>query len=259
MISRVQLDDAALRAQLETIAAGQNGNQQAPAETPADELTALLGLNTIGARVTGATMYGRGSTADVRIHLTGDRRIDLNPIGKYTTASKLANELALQTGVDVPLTAAQVVRFSALINRLADHRDTMSEENRAADWGISYLQAAQVLALTMSDQRERWAAFKRLDATDPVSSARADGTSVAVGSVVLEDAQTRLRYVRASWFAAYVRQQSWPGAADEAARTMRRLGWGKPATEGRIKATDPGSTNTLQWAFWTVEAGWERR
>lgn len=183
---------AALRAELATHRNG-DGDLQAAAQEPADELTALFGLEMIGARVTGATMYGRGSNADVRIHLTGDRRIDLNPIGKYTAASKLANELALQVGVAVALKAPQVVRFSALVNRLADHRDTLTEENRAADWGISYLQAAQSLTITMSDQRERWAAFQRLEHIDPVSCARADGTSIAVGSLVLEDARTSVR------------------------------------------------------------------
>jgi hypothetical protein len=65
--------------------------------------------------------------------------------------------------------------------------------------------------------------------------------------------------VRVSWFTAYCKAVTLPGSADDIVRRMLSLGWGQQGTEGRIKATEPGGTRTLQWAFFTVPQGWEQQ
>jgi hypothetical protein len=74
--------------------------------------------------------------------------------------------------------------------------------------------------------------------------------------IVLEDPISRLRYVRASWFEGWVRQQAGPGEARTMARSVLRLGWQRPSASGQIKATAPGRRATLHWAFFIVPEGW---
>ncbi len=224
------------------------------------ELTALLALDGVGLHVTAVSMFGRGSNAAVQIHLSDNSKITLDPLGRFGSPVKLNNEMAMWVGAEPDLKGSNVRRVMALLHKLADHHDELTDDNRATDWGIAYLQSAKTITAAIgAGGRARWEAFSMLDQTDPVSCARADGTSVAVGSIVLEDSDSGVRYVRASWFAAYVRQQGGPGAGDVAARVMRRVGWDKPGTEGRVKATAPDRAATLQWAFWLVPAGWESR
>jgi hypothetical protein len=235
-----------------------NGGAPHPEDAKA-ELTRLLGLEAVGLEITGATLFGRGSLAVAYLHLSDRSKVILDPLGKFASPAKLTVELALQAGASPSLKMPQVTRAMVLLHKLAEHQDTLNADDRAADWGISFLQAAQVAPVRMSDQADRWRGFEHLNRIDPVSNARADSASIAIASVVLVDQDTAARYVRASWFAAYVRQQAGPGAADEASRAMRRVGWEKPGTEGRVKATATGRGATLQWAFYRVPAGWESR
>jgi hypothetical protein len=239
-----------------TTTATSTGNAATPEEAK-DELTRLLGLEAIGVKITGATLFGRGSLAVAHLQLSDRSKVVLDPLGRFASPAKLTVELALQAGASPSLKMPQVTRAMVLLHKLAEHQDTLNADDRATDWGISFLQAAQVAPVRMSDQADRWRAFEHLDRIDPVSNARADSTSIAIASVVIVDQDSAARYVRASWFAAYVRQQAGPGAADEASRAMRRVGWEKPGTEGRVKATAPGRGATLQWAFYRVPAGWE--
>ena len=241
---------------------GGTTNGMVDTDTPEarSELAGLLALDGVGLQITGVSMFGRGSNAAVHIHLSNDSKITLDPLGRFGSPVKVNNEMAMWVGAEPDLKGSHVRRVMALLHKLADHHDEQTDENRAMDWGISYLQTAQTITAAIgAGGQARWSAFEMLDKTDPVSCARADGTSVAVGSIVLEDTDSGVRYVRASWFAAYVRQQAGPGAADVATRVMRRVGWDKPGSEGRVKATAPARDATLQWAFWLVPKGWETR
>jgi hypothetical protein len=145
-----------------------NGKAYAAAsEDPAAELTSLLALDTVGLSVVFAELFGRGSNATAHIHVSAGGRVVLDPLGKFASPSKLSVELALQVGAAPTLKGPQVVRVMALLHTLSDHHDTLDADNRATDWGISYLQAAQVITVQLSDQAGRWAAFELLSKTDP--------------------------------------------------------------------------------------------
>ena len=204
------------------------------------ELTEKLALDTVGLHVKGVALFGRGSNAVACIDISDGSRVMLDPLGKFSSPIKLSIELALQAGAEPKLKSPDVMRVMALVHKLADHHETLDVENRAADYGISYLHAANAIPVRMADQDDRWRAFAQLDELDPVSHAYIDRVSVAATSKVLVDTDTGIRYVRASWFAAYVRQQAGPGAADETLRALQRVGWRKSGSEGRIKATAPG-------------------
>jgi hypothetical protein len=110
----------------------------------------------------------------------------------------------------------------------------------------------------MDNQAERWGWFEKLNETDPLETARAQGgKSVARETIVLEDSRTGDRYVRVSWFGMYVRQQASYVSPQELAARMERVGWKKRGGRGQIKATQPGFERTLSHRFYVVEKGWE--
>ncbi|UGS34248.1 hypothetical protein [Capillimicrobium parvum] len=102
----------------------------------------------------------------------------------------------------------------------------------------------------MKDQASRWRAFAQL--------ARVDAPG-GPPRHALEDPATGLRYVRAEWFGEFVAEKTGPGIADAVVRAMPPLGWTKPGREGRVKATQPGGRQTLQWAFFVIPVAWEDR
>jgi 5S rRNA maturation endonuclease (ribonuclease M5) len=205
-----------------------------------EELTVLLGAEQ---SVVAVEMYGRGSQALVIIRLADDGgEIRLDPIGHYATTNKLGAELALQIGAAPDLTAVKVTRILVLIRQLASLHRGMENEDRAADLGLIYLRAAPVEAVRMGDQADRWRAFSLLDRLPNPAAA----SIVASASLVLEDPDSGLRYVRASWFDAHVRQVVGPGESRIIARSLLALGWQRPPGRGRIKATCPSRNDDLK-------------
>jgi hypothetical protein len=109
----------------------------------------------------------------------------------------------------------------------------------------------------MSDQADRWRAFSMLDDINPVDLARRECISVAAASIVLEDPDTHVRYVRIGWFESHVRQQSGPGDTRAIVRQMTTLGWKRSGRRGLIKATSPGRAGMIVRSFLQVPQGWE--
>jgi hypothetical protein len=230
-----------------------------PAEKAAtvDALTGLLGLDTISKRIDTIRIYGRGSDAAAYIGLDDETRIVLDPIGRFTTAAKLTAELALQAGASPPLKAGDVTRALVLLHDLGDHTSAVDINDRALDMATGYLHATPIHAVRMDDTGERWQAFCELGRCDPTAEP-GSAMDLARRSLVLEDPVTGVRYVRAEWFGGYVKRLTGAGEERAVLRTMTHLGWVKPGTEGRIKATQPGFGATRQWAFFEVPKGWEQ-
>jgi hypothetical protein len=216
-----------------------------------DELTGLLGLDAIGKRIDTVKVFGRGSRAAARILLDNGERIVLDPLGAFSAGIKMTVELALQVGASPALKVPEVTRIMVLLYHLADHVQELEDEDRAWDHGVSYLRAAPVEGVRMGDQASRWEAFSLLANRTP------QPPSAAARGLVLVDVDTGDRYVRAQWFGLHVREVAGVGDADKALRLMPALGWAKPGSEGRVKATRPGFRDTLQWAFFIVPTGWE--
>jgi len=222
-----------------------------PAETvlsAVDELTALLALDAVGRRVDTVRVFGRGGTAVAHIHLDDGERIVLDPIGRFGTTAKLAQEVALQAGAEPAFKPADVTRVMALLYHLADHVAAFEVEDRARDHGSNYLRETPVEAVDMTDQTDRWRAFSLL--------ARAN----ALGGPprhVLEDVTTGNRFVRIGWFIAYVRDATGPGEAEAVLAALTRIGWSKPGGRGRVKASQPKGTGSLLWTFCVVPPRWE--
>jgi hypothetical protein len=120
-----------------------NGRPPDEETSPAAQLTALLALHTVGVSVTGATLFGRGSSAIADIHLSDGSRLTLDPIGKYGSPAKLTVELAIQVGAQPKLNTRAVVEAMALLHKLAAHHETMDREAFAVDRGTEFLQLAR--------------------------------------------------------------------------------------------------------------------
>lgn len=246
------------RAALEGIASGGAQPDAADPIAAAEALEELLDLTSVGVKIRGAQLFGTGSRATAEITLSNGETMTFDSLKDMANMGMLAAELVACTGALPKLTKANALRAVGLLRVLAQRNHTMSDNDAAIEWGVSYLQAAEVLDFDLDDQAARWSAFSRLGATDPWARAREDGTAVATAGLVLRHTDgTRL--VRSSWFVAHVRHQdAFAGQRDIATR-MSRVGWQRRGSEGRVKATRPDLHGQLNWAFFFVPAGWENR
>jgi hypothetical protein len=238
---------------VEALAATQNGTADPVAALA--ELDAILDLPAHGLAVRAARIVGRGARASADLRLSDGTTVEFESVRDLGNAPRLRLELAAQAGVAPKLKPEQAIRLVVLVRAIADHEVGFTADDVARDWGMTYLQAAQVLDLDLSDQRARWAAFHHLSTIEPAFERNAGRGSVAAASVVLRH-QDGSRYVRCGWFRAHVRAED-SIAATEIAHRMQRVGWHRRGATGRIKATNPSRPNSLAWSFFTVPDGWE--
>lgn len=226
--------------------------------TAAEQITALLDLPSVGLRIRGARIVGRGSSASADVFLSDNTTLTFETLRDVGNATRLALEVAACTGATPKLKATQAIRAVALLRALAEHHTTATTDDLTIEWCHAYLQDADVLDTTMSDQQQRWAAFSRLDAIDPYASARQNGGSLGAGTV-LRDVDGS-RYVRTGWFRDYVRAgHDNTASPQQITQRVERVGWTRRGSRGAIKATRPGHTGALLWSFYIVPNGWEDR
>jgi hypothetical protein len=245
--------------QLEQMAAGVNGD--ATPEEMREQLTRLLGLEQIGRIVIGAEIFGRGVTASVDVHLSGDQKVTFERFGDIGKGPVLTAHLMASLGIAQSLTAKQAVLAGSLIFRLARHHGEENADAIAREWGLEFLRLAPIGEVDLEDQASRWRAFSHLAQISPQRDAGEDRSahSLACKCVVLE-ATNGVRLLRSGWFLAYVKREAGTVDPGVLATRMERVGWQRPGSEGWIKATSPSTPpQTLRWRFYTVPEGWEER
>jgi hypothetical protein len=210
------------------------------------DLEAIYGLDTLDLRITSARIVGHGSRASADIYLNDGSSITFEALGNACRPSSLLSELATSVGATPALKQHDCLRAVSLLRLVAQHEVTFSEDEIARDWGTSYLQSAQILDVDMSNQAERWGAFVALNRRDPA----------ALGCQVLRHTDGT-RYVRCGWFRDAIRSQEGNLSSHALAMRMERVGWQRPGTKGRVKATCPNRNDYLQWTFYLVPLGWE--
>ena len=211
------------------------------------ELSTRLGLTSVGKQVVAVRVFGRGAKAYVSLLLHNGEKVILDPLGHSSTPGKLTLELAAQAGATPSLKMPDVAAMVRLFYLLGEHHEALGVEERAWDLAAQYLRDAVIADVVMSDQSSRWDAFCALQRYD--RDPRID--------VVLLDGETNVRYVRIQWLGEYLRVRTAPSESTAMLTALERLGWSKAGSEGRIKATQPKIGGTLQWAFYSVPAGWE--
>jgi hypothetical protein len=223
----------------------------------AEALTALLGLEEVGLTVTGARIVGRGGNATADLYFSDRSSIAFERLRDIGKPNSLTIELAAATGATPKITGPQAVKAISLIRTLAEHETAFDGDEIAREWGTSFLQAAQLIDVDLTDQAERWAAFCKLGETDPLETrSTGETSSVAGGSIVLRS-HDGTRLVRTGWFRAHVRAEE-SISSTELANRMQRVGWARRGNSGRIKATHPDFANELVWTFYLVPSGWEQ-
>jgi hypothetical protein len=223
-------------------------------------LTAALGLDAIGRKVATANVYGRGPDALVDIILDNGERLALGRFADVIKAQTLNAAIISTLGVVTALKGPEAAGVAAAIHKLAKHHDQADEDTVVRDFGVEFLRFSPSIDVAMSDRAERWSAFTALANMNPSSDAGEDrsAASYAACGTVLIDTATETRYVRAGWFQQYVKREA--GGLYNPTRlvqAMLRVGWERPNSQGRVKATDPDGGRQLAWPFFTVAADWE--
>lgn len=210
-----------------------------------EQLAELLGLEAIGRRITRIIAHGRGGKAYVRIDLDNNERIELDPLGAYSSPAKMNFEIAAQIGSRPRLKGTDVQEVGTLIHGLAQRYESVQTADRAWEIASEYLRGAVICDVDMADQASRWRAFKHLE-----------GGAKLLHNTVLRDTNGS-RYVRTLWLTEYLRAHCDAGEAASMKDQLERYGWRKAGKEGRIKAKNPAFDQSLVWAFLIVPDGWE--
>ncbi len=240
---------------LEVPKASRNGTSPAAdSDRPAaQQLAELFDLPTVGMTIAGADIYGSGSRAAVEIKLSNGETMTFDQLREMAQPGLLAAELVACTGAMPKLTKPVALKAIALVRTIARTHRTMTDNDAAIDWGVTYLQGADVLDFDLNDQGARWAAFSALAEIEPTR----DPAGVPPPNMVLRHTDG-MRLVRSSWFVTHVRGMD-SASTREIPTRMIRVGWHRRGSEGRVKATRPGLRGQLNWAFFFVPEGWEDR
>lgn len=220
----------------------------------AEQLAALLDLPSVGLTIRGARIVGKGSRASADLYLSNGETIMFESLREIAMPGRLALEIAAYTGATPKLKGPQAVQAVSLLRALAEHQESSSIDDHSIEWGVNYLQSAATHEVDMNDQAARWDAFCTLQRLDPASNGHTD--SVAKASIVLIDTDGS-RLVRCGWFRLHVKGEDNSVSPQEIAHRMKRVGWRRRGSHGRIKATRPGFSGVLGWDFYIVDAGWE--
>jgi len=219
----------------------------------------LIGLND-DRTIVAARSWGIDLDARVEVDISDGLTLTFRSLNTYTAPAKINSLISFQIGGEPHLTQTTIYELFRHLRLICDFHEAVTLEGRARDCGIAFLEDAGVMPAAMvNDQAGRWKGMAALADLDPVKEAKDSNDSIASRSVVLVD-NDGTRYVRASWFAAHAREFVASSAtAEQILGRMVAIGWQQPATEGRIKATQPGTKKTLNWAFFTVPDGWEKQ
>jgi hypothetical protein len=224
-------------------------------DDPRADLEELLGLDAEEVNVVAVRMWGEGSSASLDIELSNEETLRFKSLREMVRPQALAAELVACAGATPKLDQARAVRAVKLARKIAERTRTVIEDNNSVDWGLEFLQDAEVIDFTLDDQRERWGAFSQLANRNPWAHARDQGSEFAKACIVLRDV-TGARLVRTEWFLKHVRGQQPIETKTTVNDRMVRVGWERRGGQGRIKATEPDGTRELIWTFWVVPAGW---
>lgn len=237
-----------------------NGATPGP-EALCESLTDRLGLSDVHLKVIGATVWGRGADARVDIHLSGDARpLRFDRFGDISKPAALTTALMTQVAVGRMFKAPAAVTIGVEINKLASHYAEADEDEAAREWGAEYLRIAPTQEVDLANQAARWQAFSDLARMSPARTAGDDrsAAALATSSCVLVDHEDKTRLVRAGWFQAYVKREVGGLYSPAALATqMQRVGWKRPGSQGRIKATSPSEPRSHVWPFYVVARDWE--
>ena len=167
-------------------------------------------------KILGADIFGSGSRAAVEIQLDNGETMTFDTLREMTQPGLLAAELVTCTGATPKLDKPVALKVTALVRTIARTHRTLSANDSAIEWGVSYLQGSEVLDFDLNDQAERWGAFSALAEMDP----QGHPAGVPPPRWVLRH-KDGTRLVRSSWFVTHVKQQDSVGTQEIPTRMCR--------------------------------------
>lgn len=227
-----------------------------------ESIAGQLGLTEAGLSILEIRMFGRGPNARVHIQISRDLRLVFDRFADVASGPRLTQHLVTQTGVYMAIKNAQAGEIAAAIFRCAEYFEAATEEDQAREWGTEYLRLASKRPFVFANQADRWQAFNELHRLNPASDDSEDRSarSLAKRSIVLVDKMTGVRFIRCGWFKDYVKREVGslysPSALNQ---LMMAVGWNRPNSQGRIKATNPTTNEDLSWSFYKVPKTWKGR
>jgi hypothetical protein len=226
-----------------------------------ERLERLLRLSPNGLHIKHLRLVGNGPSAALVVTLGDGEEIEAERFGDLWTVGGLTRFVTQHTGVTLPgLTKAEAEEANALIRRLSDVQYATRVGDLGREHGVDFLRQATVLTLDMTDQSERYAAFTRLEALDPVRAAdEHGGPTVASCCTVLQHTGDGTRLVHCGWLFSHVRHAGRVSHPAELARRMELAGWERAGgRRGRVKATSVGGLGApIVLPFWRVPRDWE--
>jgi len=164
--------------------------------------TPLLDLPSVDVGVTSARIVGHGLKASADIFFSNCETVTFDSLRDILNPTVLKGEITLATGAMPKVTVETGQRILALLRRMAERQQALTDDEDAIEWGVTYLHSARPEECDMADrQEERWRAFsdfKRLD-----EDAQGEGRPPFHVRVVLVDSGGR-RYIRSQLFCDYV-------------------------------------------------------
>jgi hypothetical protein len=213
----------------------------------------LLDLPTVGLKVRGARVFGKGSGAAVEIDISNGETLTFGTLRDMMRPQVLIAEVAACTGATPTLKQQQCAQALTLARKVATLIETDSENDIAREWGRDYLRLAETVDLDINHQAQRWRAFEMLaDLGDPAAA----GAGAASSSGLVLRHHDGVRYVRTLWFERYIKSRDASVSRTVIGPRMARVGWLRRANRGDIKATAPGRQETRKYPFWVVPADW---
>lgn len=220
-------------------------------------------------RIKSVQVYGSGSSAEVEIVLSNGAVLQAERFADIWTHTGLARFFTQGTGIDAGgITKAEASEANAIIRRLAGYADrSTTARDLGTDHGVDFLDRAEVEAVNVNDQAQRYRAWSKLKALDPVRLSdprlgnwrdpnRTIPPTVADASLVLKHVDGR-RLVRCDWLYAHVHKAGEVAGPQELVKRMEHAGWSRRGRRGAIKATSPGMGPPIILPFWIVPAAWE--
>ena len=230
-------------------------------------LEILLRLAQHGIHIADVRLIGNGPNAGLEIELSNGQTIEAERCGDLWTHGGLAKFVTWSTGVNASdITKVEAGEANAIIRRLARAQYAATIRDLGTDHGVDFLDRAAVEEVNVNDQAERYGAWSRLKALDPVrlcdirlverDEARKLPATIADASVVLRHVDGR-RLVRCDWLFAHVKRAGEVSHPAELNRRMEHAGWTRRNKRGSMKATSPGLGPDIVLPFWIVSAAWE--
>lgn len=223
------------------------------------ELAQLLKLADHRIGVLAIHLVGNGPAGALHIDLSNGITLEAERFGDLWTHTGLAKFVTQGTGVNAgSITKGDANQANALIRQLAAVKQGRTLADLGRDHGYEFLHRAPVHDFQLTDQGDRYRAFARLDALDPVAQREVNrAVRIAAESLVLHDTQTEIRYVHCGHLLADVRARGEVSSPVDLAKRMELAGWSRRGKRGDMKATSARTGATVRLRLWWVPAGWE--